>query len=170
MSRLNPQRERIPGREPERISVAHVTANFFNVIGLPPQIGRTFTEDEDRPGAPALVVISDRLWDRAFQRDPLIVGRPMIFHNTPITVIGVMPPEMDSPQGVDAWFQSCGAPTFPDGNPRITRFFTAGPAEGCVTVEQARAEINGIAARLEKLYPATNPRGAEVRPLPIIFG
>ena len=79
----------IPGREPERISVAYVTANFFNVIALPPQIGRTFTEDEDKPGAPPLAVISDRLWDRAFHRDPQIVGQPMNFHGTPITVIGV---------------------------------------------------------------------------------
>ena len=55
----------IPGREPERIAVAFVTANFFDVIGLPPQLGRTFREDEDKPGAPALVVLSDRLWDRA---------------------------------------------------------------------------------------------------------
>ena len=98
----------IPGREPERISVAYVTANFFNVIGLPPQIGRTFSEDEDKPGAPSLAVISDRLWDRAFHRDPKIVGQPMEFHGTPITVIGVMPREMDSPHGVDAWFTPHG--------------------------------------------------------------
>src|SRR5439155_8409793 len=51
----------IAGREAERVSVAFVTANFFDVIGLRPQIGRTFREDEDKPGAPALVVLSDRL-------------------------------------------------------------------------------------------------------------
>jgi len=78
----------IPGREPERISVAYVTANFFNVVGLQPQLGRTFTEDEDKPGAPPLAVISDRLWDRLFHRDPKIVGQPMNFHGSPITVIG----------------------------------------------------------------------------------
>ena len=94
----------IGDREPERISVAYVTANFFNVIGLAPQIGRTFSEDEDKPGAPSLAVISDRLWDRAFHRDPQIVGRPMNFHGSPVTVIGVMPREMDSPHNVDAWF------------------------------------------------------------------
>jgi putative ABC transport system permease protein len=88
----------IPGREAERVAVAFVTANFFNVIGLNPQVGRTFTEDEDKPGAPALVVLSDRLWDRAFNRDPNIVGRTVSFHGQPSTVIGVMPREMDSPQ------------------------------------------------------------------------
>ena len=60
----------ITGREPERVSCASVTRNFFNVIGLAPEIGRTFSEDEDKVGAPPVVVISDRLWQRAFNRDP----------------------------------------------------------------------------------------------------
>jgi putative ABC transport system permease protein len=158
----------IPGREPERISVAYVTANFFNVIGLPPQIGRTFTEDEDRPGAPSLAVISDRLWDRAFHRDPKIVGQPMNFHGTPITVIGVMPREMDSPHGVDAWFAVMRRANIPGWQNRANHpmFFGWGRLKDGVTIEQARGEIKAIAARLEKLYPATNTgRGAEVRPL-----
>jgi predicted permease len=158
----------IPGREPERISVAYVTANFFNVIGLPPQVGRTFTEDEDRPGAPSLAVISDRLWDRAFHRDPQVVGRPMNFHGTPITVIGVMPPEMDSPHGVDAWFAVMRRANLPGWQNRANHpmFFGWGRLKDGVTVQQARGEIKAIAARLEKLYPATNAgTGAEVRPL-----
>src|SRR5256885_9352422 len=158
----------IPGREPERISVAYVTANFFNVIGLPPQIGRTFSEDEDKPGAPSLAVISDRLWDRAFQRDPQIVGQPMNFHGTPITVIGVMPREMDSPHGVDAWFAVMRRANIPGWQNRANHpmFFGWGRVKDGVTVEQARGEIRASAARLEKLYPATNAgTGAEVRPL-----
>src|SRR5215471_16221855 len=58
----------IPGRDPERVSCASVTRNFFNIIGLPPQIGRTFSEEEDKVGAPPVAVISDRLWQRAFNR------------------------------------------------------------------------------------------------------
>jgi putative ABC transport system permease protein len=169
MSRLESRNlSGIPGREPERIPVAYVTANFFNVIGLPPQIGRTFTEDEDRPGAPSLAVISDRLWERAFHRDPQVVGRPMLFHGTPITVIGVMPREMDSPHGVDAWFAVMRRANIPAWQNRANHpmFFGWGrPKEG-VTVEQARGEIKAISARLEKLYPATNAGvGANVRPL-----
>src|SRR3989440_5617285 len=158
----------IPGREPERISVAYVTANFFNVIGLSPQIGRTFTEDEDKPSAPSLAVISDRLWDRAFHRDPKIVGQPMNFHGTPITVIGVMPREMDSPHNVDAWFAVMRRANNPGWQNRANHpmFFGWGRLKDGVTVEQARGEIKAIAARLEKLYPATNAGvGAEVRPL-----
>jgi putative ABC transport system permease protein len=169
MSRLESRNlSGIPGREPERISVAYVTANFFNVIGLPPQIGRTFSEDEDRPGAPSLAVISDRLWDRAFHRDPQVVGRPMQFHGTPITVIGVMPREMDSPHGVDAWFAVMRRANIPGWQNRANHpmFFGWGRLKEGVTIEQARGEIKAISARLEKLYPATNAGvGANVRPL-----
>ncbi|HEX4640426.1 MAG TPA: ABC transporter permease [Chthoniobacterales bacterium] len=158
----------IAGREPERISVAYVTANFFNVIGLPPQIGRTFTEDEDKPGAPSLAVISDRLWERAFHRDPQIVGRPMEFHGSPVTVIGVMPREMDAPHNVDAWFAVMRRANLPGWQNRANHpmFFGWGRLKEGVTVEQARGEIKAISARLEKLYPATNGgTGAQVRPL-----
>jgi putative ABC transport system permease protein len=169
MSRLESRNlSGIPGREPERIPVAYVTANFFNVIGLPPQIGRTFTEDEDRPGAPSLAVISDRLWDRAFHRDPQVIGRPMQFHGTPITVIGVMPREMDSPHGVDAWFAVMRRANIPGWQNRANHpmFFGWGRLKEGVSVEQARGEIKAISARLEKLYPATNAgTGANVRPL-----
>jgi putative ABC transport system permease protein len=158
----------IAGREPERIAVAFVTANFFDVIGLPAQIGRTFREDEDKPGAPALVIISDRLWDRAFHRDPEIVGRAVNFHGQPSTVIGVMPREMDSPHGVDAWFSVMRRSANPGWQNRANHpmFFAWGRLKEGVTLEQVRGEMKAIAARLEKIYPETNARtGVAVRPL-----
>src|SRR5438067_7277399 len=81
----------IPGRDPERVSCASVTRNFFKIIGLPPQIGRTFSEDEDKVGAPPVVIISDRVWQRAFNRDPSVIGRSITLHDSNFTVIGVMP-------------------------------------------------------------------------------
>ena len=93
-----------PARAPERVGAAFVTANFFKVIGLTPELGRTFTEDEDKLGGPALAVISDRLWQRVFQKDPAVLGRSLSFHNQLYTVVGVMPPAMTSPQETDVWF------------------------------------------------------------------
>ncbi|HEX8679209.1 MAG TPA: ABC transporter permease [Chthoniobacterales bacterium] len=158
----------IPGREPERISVAFVTANFFNVIGLNPQLGRSFTQDEDKPGAPALVVLSERLWDRAFNRNPNIIGSAVNFHGQPFTVTGVMPREMDSPHGVDAWFSLMRRSANPAWQNRANHpmFYGWGRLKKGVTVEQARSEVRTIAARLEQAYPATNAGvGAEVKPL-----
>ncbi len=158
----------IPGRDPERISCASVTRNFFNVIGLSPQIGRTFSEDEDKVGAPPVVVISDRLWQRAFNRDPKILGQAITLHDSSFTVIGVMPPAMTSPQDTDAWLSMMrrsinGIWMMRTIHPMI---YVWGKLQPGVTVEQARTEMKGIAARLEKTYPETN-RGetAVVTPL-----
>src|SRR5207237_1329109 len=93
----------IPGREAERVSCASVTRNFFGVIGLPAEIGRTFSEDEDQVGGPPVVVISDRLWQHAFNRDPGVIGRSINLHDQNFTVIGVMPPQVTSPQDSDVW-------------------------------------------------------------------
>src|SRR4051812_23787122 len=93
----------IPDCEPERIACAFVTRNFFNIVGLPPEIGRTFSEDEDKVGAPPVVVISDRLWRRVFNAESNVLGRSITLHDQDYTVIGVMPPEVTSPQDVDAW-------------------------------------------------------------------
>src|SRR5689334_1446739 len=93
----------VEGRQAERVGVAFVTANFFKVIGLSPEFGRTFAEGEDKVGGPPLAVISDSLWQRVFQKDPSVLGRTINLHNQPYTVIGVMPSAMTSPREVDLW-------------------------------------------------------------------
>jgi predicted permease len=158
----------VPGRQPERISVSLATANFFDTIGLPPHLGRTFTADEDKPGAPPLAVISYRLWDRSFHQDPQIVGRAITLHGRPITVIGVMPREMDSPHGVDIWLSLMRRSAVPGWQNRANHpmFYAWGRLKDGVTVEQARSEMVALAARLEKLYPATTAgTGVAVKPL-----
>ncbi|MGI9087006.1 MAG: ABC transporter permease [Chthoniobacterales bacterium] len=158
----------IAGRAPERVSSAFVTANFFDVVGLSPEIGRVFREDEDKPGAPALVVISDRLWERVFQRDPNIVGRAVNFHGQLFTVTGVMSGPMDSPHAVDAWFSVMRRSNNPGWQNRANHpmFFGWGRLKKNVTLEQARSEMKAIAARLERTYPATNSgTGVTVKPL-----
>jgi len=150
----------IPGREPERVSCASVTRNFFNTIGLRPELGRTFGEDEDKVGAPPVVVISDRLWQRAFNRDPAAIGRSINLHDQNFTIIGVMPPQMTSPQDTDAWFSLMRRSNNPAWLDRSHHpmMFVWGRLKSDVTVDQARTEMKGIAARLEKTYPDTNTK------------
>jgi len=158
----------IPGREPERISCASVSRNFFNVIGVPPEIGRIFSEDEDKVGAPPVVVISDRLWRRAFNRDPKILGQAITLHDQSFTVIGVMPHEMTSPQDTDAWLSMMRRSNNPVWMMRMIHpmIYVWGKLKPGVTLEQARSEMKTIAARLEKAYPETNGKEtAVVKPL-----
>jgi len=150
----------ISGREAERVSCASVTRNFFDVIGLPAEIGRTFSEDEDKVGGPPVVVISDRLWQRAFNRDLGAIGRSINLHDQSFTIIGVMPPQMTSPQDTEAWFslgRRSNNPAWMDRS-HHPMMFVWGRLETGVTVEQARTEMKGIAARLEKTYPDTNTK------------
>jgi len=148
----------IPGRDPERISCASVTRNFFSVIGVSPEIGRIFSEDEDKVGAPPVVVISDRLWQRAFNRDPGVLGRSITLHDQNFDVIGVMPPQMTSPQDTDAWLSIMRRSNNPAWMDRSHHpmIFVWGKLKPGVTIDRARAEMKGIAARLEKTYPDTN--------------
>ncbi len=158
----------LAGREPEQISGALVTANFFRVIGLQPQIGRVFTEEEDRVGGPQLAVISDRLWQRVFERDPNVLGRSLNFGNEPYTVIGVMPPQMFSPRTVDVWFPLMRRTDNTGWHNRDNHpgLFGWGRLKPNVSVERAQSEMNTIAARLQKQYPASNSKvGISVTPL-----
>jgi predicted permease len=85
-----------------------VTAEAMPLLGVAPALGRAFAPEEDLPGQPPVVLLSDGLWRRRFGRDPRIVGRTLIFDDQPTTVIGVMPPGFQLPshyagQGMDAW-------------------------------------------------------------------
>src|SRR6266516_531575 len=148
----------VPGRDPERVSCASVTRNFFNIVGMSAEIGRTLNEDEDKVGAPPVVVISDRLWQRAFNRDPAVIGRSITLHDSNYTVIGVMPPQLTSPQDTDVWLSLMRRSNNPAWMDRSHHpmIYVWGKLKPGVTVDQARAEMKMIAARLEKTYPDTN--------------
>ena len=148
----------IPGRDPERVSCASVTRNFFSVVGISPEIGRIFSEDEDKVGAPPVVVISDRLWRRVFNADPSVLGRSITLHDQNFTVIGVMPPQVTSPQDSDVWLSMMRRSNNPVWMQRFIHpmIYVWGKLKPGVTLEQARSEMKTIAARLEKTYPETN--------------
>ena len=77
--------------EPERLLGARVSSSLFPMLGVQAAIGRTFLEEEDQPGHDRVVVISDRLWTRRFQRDPAVVGRKIVLDGQPYEVVGVLP-------------------------------------------------------------------------------
>src|SRR5207344_1131595 len=85
--------------EPMTLVAARVTADFFPVMGVAPEAGRSFTADEDQPGHGQVAVISDRLWRTRFNADPAIAGRSIQLNGAAHTVVGVMPADFRFPQG-----------------------------------------------------------------------
>jgi predicted permease len=83
---------------PELISGAVVSANFFDVLGVQPRMGRTFLEQEDHFGQHRVVVLSDSLWRRRFGADPSMIGRKIVLSGSPYTVIGILPADFQFPK------------------------------------------------------------------------
>jgi len=81
---------------PQVIGGMLVSADYFRVLGVSPRIGRSFVDSDDHPGAPRVVIMSDRFWKKRFAADPSIVGRTLRFDDEQYSVIGVMPPEFDA--------------------------------------------------------------------------
>nr|QEO73631.1 hypothetical protein [uncultured bacterium] len=158
--------------EPERLRGARVTRELFNLLGVKPMLGRSFLPEEDRPGAPApVVVLSHGLWLRSFGGDPSIVGRDVILDGEKYTVIGIMPRGFTFPEGKeltearDLWLPlGLGPSTVEDREAQ--NLLVAGRLRDGISLEQAQAAMDTVARRLELELPADNKGwGVEVMPL-----
>ena len=89
------------GEVPEVVAGARVSAGYFELFGLPPEVGRAFASSDDAPEAPKVAMISDRLWTERFNRDHGVVGRTIQIEGVPQTIIGVMPPAFDGRGSTD---------------------------------------------------------------------
>ena len=83
--------------EPLQVPVARVSANFFSLLGVQPQLGRVFTEDEGRPEGRPVVMLSNAMWRNRFGGDPGIIGQTVTLDATPHTIIGVLPADVQFP-------------------------------------------------------------------------
>jgi putative ABC transport system permease protein len=145
---------------PEVLKAARVSANFLDLLGTPPMLGRSFLPEEDNPGGRPVVIISAELWQRRFAGDPLITGKAMTLDAIPYTITGVLPPGFGFPfTGADAWVPrpaewSRVQPEFWRTVSTLTGFARLKPG---ITLEQARAEL----AVLNRQYLAAHPGGEE---------
>ena len=174
--------------EPSRVPVLFGTHELLPLLGINPIHGRTFTKDEDVPGGPLLALISDRLWERQFQRAPDIVGRTIRLNDVETTIIGVVPAEADfgtmqilrsAAYGrgfadrdlrsrVDVWLPLQGDPRVlvRDTHPLLV----LGRLAPGATIAAAQSELAAIMADLEAAYPSNVARGAFVEAMPdVIF-
>ncbi|HWA87459.1 MAG TPA: ABC transporter permease [Opitutus sp.] len=86
-----------PGQPAERVQSLSVTANFFDLIGVQPVLGRGFAPGEDQPGKGAVAILSHRTWIRHYGADPTVLGRTVRINTESFTIIGVLPPAFDAP-------------------------------------------------------------------------
>jgi putative ABC transport system permease protein len=154
---------------PERYYCAQMSANGFSVIEQRPVLGRDFTAEDERPGAPPVLMLTHHLWQDRYGKDPGIVGKSVRVNETPTTVVGVMPPGKRFPEDTDLW-----TPLVPDAalEKRDRRnLMLFGRLGDGVKVAAARAELETIATRLATQYPDTN-KGliADVKPIAWLTG
>jgi predicted permease len=150
---------------PEQVIGRLVTANFFDVLGVQPVLGRAFTAEEDRTN-PYLVILSYGLWQRRFAGDPGVVNRPILMNGVKYTILGVMPREfVFRNREIAYWAPAHFTPSDMSNHGSHYLNVVARLKPG-VTVERAREEMNAIAKRLQAQYPANNRDvGAVVVPL-----
>ncbi|HEY6972074.1 MAG TPA: ABC transporter permease [Candidatus Angelobacter sp.] len=155
--------------QPEATRAAAVSPNYFSVLGVSAEFGRTFTEGEDQPGHNHVLILGHELWERRFGSDPAIVGRTVRLNREDWDVVGVMPanfkllgfiPQLWIPLELKAADQT--------GAARKNRsLYLFGRLRPGVTVEQARAEMATLARRAGNEFPETEKGwGTAVRTLP----
>src|SRR5262249_22354165 len=132
-------------------------ANFFSILGSSPAIGRDFLPDDDRVGASPMVIVTHGLWKRRFGGDPNLLGKTIILNDISCTVAGILPAsfafyrpaEVFVPYGLQD-DMTMHTRELRSGNRVIGRLKPG------VSVQQARAEMDSIAASLAEQYPSSN--------------
>ena len=140
---------------PEAVSVISTQANFFQLLGVFPRIGRAFATGEDQKGAGRIVLLSDAFWKTHFgaRRDAL--GKTLELNSNPYTIIGVMPAWFRGPGDADLWVP-LDMSLENIGRRGSHSWRGIGRIKAGVTIEQARADLRAIAERLEKQFPDSN--------------
>jgi len=154
--------------EAERILTGQVSADLFSALRVNAMIGRVFTNDEDKPGAAPVVVLSYALWQRRFGGQNSILNQALTLNGRSYTVIGVMPADYAFPSRVEMWVpvgQLSGDPNWQQrGN--HPGLYAVGRLKPGATMAQAQADMNTIATNLEQQFPDSNTRnGVRIRSL-----
>src|SRR5919106_5853723 len=92
-------------------NVGLVTGGFLDVLGVQPIVGRAFTRDDDKEGTENVIVISNGYWLRRYGGSPDVIGRHLVIEERPFRIVGVMPPDLDYPTGVEIWMTTKSVPT-----------------------------------------------------------
>jgi putative ABC transport system permease protein len=151
------------GAEPIQFQIGQVTGGFFETLGVQPQMGRYITTEDDKVGAPFVVVLGHDLWVKQFNRDAQIVGKTIPLSGNVYTVIGVMPASFIAPRDTTEAWTPVHVSNPLAANFRGVHFLrTYGRLADGVSLDQARAEMTVIDKNLAAQYPADNKNRSSV--------
>lgn len=155
-----------PGKAPVQVSAVYMTANFFPLLGVLPELGRTPTEDESKKMA-FVCLISDSFWRQHFNADPNVLGRTVRVNSRPSTVIGVMPPSIEDPTlfGNRPGFFYLDPVTHSRTVRKVGWYTVLARMKPGISLEQAQAGMTVLAKRLAHDYPETN-KDREIKVIP----
>jgi ABC-type antimicrobial peptide transport system permease subunit len=137
--------------EPEQLSGNRISPALTRVLGISAIVGRTFTDDEEKPGAPAVAMIGEGLWKRRFGGDQGLVGRTVLLDGAPTTVVGVAPASLNLFSGADIY-----TPLTINRAKELRLnhlILVVGRLKNGVSMEQAQAEMNSVSTRMGQQYP-----------------
>ena len=134
-----------------RLSRAHVSGNFFEVLGAQPALGRALRADDDVTGAAPVVVLSHGAWQRQFGGDPSAIGRQIVLHENGVshTIVGVMPQGLDYPRGTEFWAAIVPARTRTDPNLAAIHVDVLARLARTSSPDAARAEMTAYLGRAD---------------------
>ncbi|MGE5243149.1 MAG: ABC transporter permease [Betaproteobacteria bacterium] len=142
---------------PQRYTGAYVTEDFLKLLGTAPMMGRDFTAADNRPGAEKVALIGYGVWQRDFGGAADIVGRGVRINGKPATIIGVMPKGFAFPTNEELWLPLFSEyPVKPRNDPNATNPAIMATLRPDVSLDEANAEITGIARRFARAYPDSN--------------
>jgi putative ABC transport system permease protein len=140
--------------EPEQLAGAGISYNTFEILGVAPIVGRTFSAEEDRPDHDLVVILSHGLWERRFGANPAIIGQTIILNNRSRTVVGVMPPDFRFPDTADLWVPlALDTKQYTRTDHGLSAIARLKPG---VAIEQAQSDITAVARHIEEANPITN--------------
>ena len=161
------------GAEPVRLDrCAEVSANFFSLLGIQPALGRSFSPQEDAPGAHGVMILSDGFWRRRFGANPNVLGKSLRLDNVEYTVVGILPANFVYPSQLkpDAFVPLSLPARFDWGERESDDMSVVARLKQGVPLEQATAELQTITQSLVPQYPPVlgeKLAGAEVQLLPL---
>src|SRR5215471_20663178 len=144
--------------EAERVGSARVTYNFLSVLGVSPELGRDFRESDDVPHCKKVALISDGLWKRRFGGSHSVIGQSMMLNGVQREIVGVLPSNVQLPRKAQVYIPLEDFRADKDYLDRANHpgFSALGRLKPKVTLAQATADLNNIAAELERRYPDSN--------------